>query len=259
MSAYRGNHHYHTNKQDLGWREERAERETPLPNIGNMQRFLSALAGAALIAGVLGRRSFSSIALAMAGGSLLYRATSGYCPVLDAVGVDMSGHRHDTNRIGRRKVKTARSTKIRRSIEIHRPPEDLYRYWRALENLPTIMSHLDSVQVINNRLSHWAVKTVAGGPSLEWDAEIINDVENERIGWRSLYGADVENTGSVEFESENHGHSTNLTVTLQYALPGGRLGTAVANMLGEDPTGVIDQDLQRFKEAMETTARTESV
>ena len=117
------------------------------------------------------------------------------------------------------------------------------------------MSHLESVQVINDRLSHWVVKTLPGAPSVEWDAEIINDIEHERIGWRSLTGADVDNTGSVEFEPAGDGQRTRLTVTLQYAPPAGRIGTAIAKLLGEDPEYKIARDLERFKDTMESGAQ----
>ena len=120
------------------------------------------------------------------------------------------------------------------------------------------MSHLQSVDVITDRLSHWVVKTMTGLPTIEWDAEIINDVENERIGWRSLNDADVDQAGSVEFEPVSGGRATRLTVTLQYAPIAGRLGAAVAKFIGENPELKIADDLQRFKEFMEAGKATSS-
>jgi uncharacterized membrane protein len=237
---------YRTNTQDLDWREEQASGSQ---NIGDIQRLVSAVAGVGLLLEGVRRRSLGGGALAVGGLSLLYRAASGYCPALGVMGIDMRSHQ-DTNRLGRRKVHSEQATKITRSIEIQRSPSELYRFWRALDNLPRIMSHLESVQVINDRLSHWTVKTVPGFPTIEWDAEIINEVENERIGWRSLTDADVDHAGSVEFEPSGSDR-TRLTVTLQYAPPAGRLGTAVAKLIGQDPDLKIADDLQRFKESME--------
>ena len=151
--------------------------------------------------------------------SAYLQAASGYCAAFGAMGINTRGGEPDTNRLGRRKVQTGQATKIRRSIEINRSPNELYRFWRSFDNLPRVMSHLQSVQVVNERLSHWVVKTLPGAPAVEWDAEIINDVQDERIGWRSLRGADVDNTGSVEFEPSGDGRRTRLTVTLQYAPP----------------------------------------
>lgn len=238
---------YRTNTQDLGWEEERANGSG---NIGETQRLVSAIAGVGLIMEGLRRRSLGGGALAFTGIGLLYRAASGYCPALGAMGIDMRENQN-TNRLGRRKVETEQASKIRRSIEISRPPNELYKFWRSLDNLPRIMSHLESVQVITNRFSHWVVKTMTGLPSIEWDAEIINDVENERIGWRSLTDSDVDHAGSVEFEPIGDGRGTRLTVTMQYAPIAGRLGTAVAKLFGEDPDLKIAEDLQRFKESME--------
>jgi uncharacterized membrane protein len=245
-----GRKRYRANKQDLDWSEERADNDWSQQNIGDMQRVWSAVAGIGLLATGLPRRSWSGAALAMVGGALLHRALSGYCLAFDAMDLD-TRDRYDTNRLGRRKVHTGQATKIRRAIEINRPPRELYRFWRSLDNLPVIMSHLESVQVISDRLSHWVVKTVSGGPTVEWDAEIINDVPNERIGWRSLNDADVDHAGSVQFEPSRDGQRTLLTVTLQYAPPAGKVGAAIAKLLGEDPDRLIAQDLQRFKESME--------
>jgi uncharacterized membrane protein len=238
---------YRTNTQDLDWAEEQASESG---NIGDLQRLISAIAGVGLIMEGWRRRSLPGGALAFTGLGLLYRAASGYCPALSAMGIDMGGNQN-TNRIGRRKVPSEQAAKIRRSIEISRPPNQLYKFWRTLDNLPRIMSHLESVEVITDRLSHWVVKTMAGLPAIEWDAEIINDVENERIGWRSLNDAAVDHAGSVEFEPIGDGRSTRVTVTMQYAPIAGRLGTAVAKWFGEDPDLKIADDLQRFKESME--------
>lgn len=258
-----GTMHYQTNTQDLGWNEERAEFEGDQTNIGDFQRVLSVIAGIVLLTRGVSRRNWAGAASAMVGGGLLYRAISGYCPAFGAAGIDMSDnnqarHPSDTNRLGRRKVHTDQATKIQKAIEINRPPNEIYRFWRSLDNLPLIMTHLDSVQVINDRLSHWVIKMMPGVPKVEWDAEIINDVENERIGWRSLKGADVDHTGSVEFKPTGNGQQTWLTVRMQYELPGGRIGATMAKWLGADPDMKIGVDLQRFKEQMETGVSTQT-
>ena len=246
-------HRYRTNTQDMDWREEQADNSG---NIGDTQRLISAVTGIGLIMEGWRRKSLAGGALAVGGMALLYRAATGYCLALGAMGIDMRGNQ-DSNRLGRRKVHSDDATKITRSIEINRPANELYRFWRALDNLPRIMSHLQSVEVITDRLSHWVIKTMAGFPTIEWDAEIINDVENERIGWRSLNEADVDQAGSVEFEPVGDGQ-TRLTVRLQYTPIAGRLGAAVAKLIGQDPDLKIADDLQRFKESMEAGKATSS-
>lgn len=246
-----GKERYQTNTQDMEWSEEQASSASSGANVGDMERMASVVLGAGLLIGGLPKRSWGGAGAALLGAALLHRGVSGYCAAFDAMGVTTRTGRQEANLLGRRKVDSGRATKIRRSIEISRPPAELYRFWRSFDNLPRVMSHLESVQVINDRMSHWRVRTIPGGPSVEWDAEIINDIENERIGWRSLHDADVDNAGSVEFEPTGDGQRTRLTVTLQYAPPAGRLGAAVAKLLGEDPDYKIGQDLQRFKESME--------
>ena len=113
------------------------------------------------------------------------------------------------------------------------------------------MSHVRSVEIINDQLTHWVIETHPRAPSVEWDAEIINEVEDDRIGWRTLRGSDVVHAGSVEFEPVEDG-GTRVTVTLQYDPPAGPIGVAIASLLGQDPAKKISSDLQHFKELMES-------
>ena len=170
---------------------------------------------------------------------------TGHCAVYEAVNAK-------TNTLGRRKVPTTHAIKIDRRIRIARPADELYRFWRNLENLPKILPHLESVEPITPRLSHWVMTAFEpAGPTIEWDAEIINEVAGELIGWRSLAGSDIEHAGSVHFAPTPDGHATEVRVVLQYAPPAGLLGVVLARILGEDPERLIADDLQRFKETME--------
>ena len=243
-----GRERYRTNTQDRGWAEESAGR-----NVGEMEAWLSMLGGGGAILAGLSRRSWAGLGLAAVGAAFLYRGATSHCALYQALGVNTA----DTNTLGRRKVRTGRAVKVQRSIKIDRPAEDLFRFWRNFENLPRIMTHVQSVQVINDRLSHWVVSALpAGAQTVEWDAEIVNEIDNELIGWRSLQGSDVDNAGSVHFQRAADGRGTDVTVTLQYDPPGGALGAQVARWLGEDPERKIEEDLQRFKRAMESEVAT---
>ena len=88
--------------------------------------------------------------------------------------------------------------------------------------------------------------------NVEWDAEIINDIPSKVIGWRSLEGSDVDNGGSVRFESDRNGTGTRVLVSMQYNPPAGQLGEWIASLFGDNPRKTIAEDLQRFKELMET-------
>jgi uncharacterized membrane protein len=136
------------------------------------------------------------------------------------------------------------------SVTINRVPADLYRFWRDFQNLPRFMPQLKSVRVDTARHSHW----VAQGPTgtiVAWDAEIINDQPDALIAWRSLAGADVDQTGSVRFEAAPGGRGTFVRVCMAYHPPGGALGTAVATLFGEEPGQHMQEGLRRFKQLME--------
>jgi uncharacterized membrane protein len=251
LAAERGNKPYPSNRQTHDRQKERLSDTSLTRNIGQGQRLLSVLAGLGFIIRGLTRPSAFGVILGMTGISLVYRGACGYCPAFAAMGIATNGDDPQTNRLGPGKVNSGRATSIRGTIVINRPPAELYRFWRSFDNLPRVMSHLQSVFVINDRLSYWVGQTLVGGPTVEWDAEIVNDIENERIDWRSLADADLDHTGSVELTPNVDGQSTKLTLTLHYALPAGLLGVAVAEIFGEDPENKLAQDLQRFKERME--------
>ena len=140
---------------------------------------------------------------------------------------------------------------VTRSVTIDKPVEELYTYWRNLENLPEVMSHLEEVTMIGDRRSHWVAKGPAG-LNVEWDAETTAEEENERLAWRSLPDADVQNEGEVRFSKAPGDRGTEITVSLTYHPPGGALGSAVAKLFGREPYQQIGEDLSRFKQRQET-------
>ena len=140
--------------------------------------------------------------------------------------------------------------RIRKTITVNRSREELYRRWHDFERLPDFMSHLESVQITGPNRSHWSAKAPAG-TSIEWDAEVVEDRPNERIAWRSLGGA-VHHAGSVQFHPAPGGRGTEMTVELEYQVPAGTLGAAVAKLFGEEPGQQIQEDLRRFKWLIET-------
>lgn len=137
------------------------------------------------------------------------------------------------------------------SITINRPQGDVYRFWRALENVPQFMDRIAQVRETGERRSHWVAKAPAG-TTLEWDAEITDDVRDEHIAWRSLEGADVESHGSVRFAPGPGGHGTAVRVEMFYRPPGGAVGALVAQVLGEAPEEQLRADLRRLAQLLET-------
>jgi uncharacterized membrane protein len=99
--------------------------------------------------------------------------------------------------------------------------------------------------------SHWVAKAPAGRP-VEWDAEITEETRNERIAWRSLPHADVANAGSVSFRDAPGDRGTEVTVDIEYEVPGGTAGWLIAKLFAEEPGQQLRDDLRRFKQVMET-------
>lgn len=239
-------------EREKEWGNERADDHQG--NVGEMERVFSGVIGGGLLLRSLLRPSglMSGIS-ALLGVALLHRATTGHCAVYGTMGINTLDAT-DTSSIGRRKVHTQGALKIEESIVVGRSAKDLFGFWRQLENLPQVMTQVRSVESIGDRRSHWVINTLPGAPTVEWDAEIINEVENERIGWRTLQGAVVEHAGSVQFHPVDEDRSTRVTVTLQYDPPADPIGAAIAALLGQDPRQKIAGDLERFKQTMESQA-----
>lgn len=137
------------------------------------------------------------------------------------------------------------------SVTVNKPIAEVYSYWRSLENLPLFMEHLESVQVIDSRRSHWKAKAPAG-TTVEWDAEITEEKENELLSWRSMPGSTVPNAGTVRFKAAPGGRGTEVHVVMEYDIPGGMLGSVIAKLFREEPGQQVRDDLRHFKQVMET-------
>jgi uncharacterized membrane protein len=144
----------------------------------------------------------------------------------------------------------ARPAEARAAVTVAGPAEAVYEAWRDVESFPRFMAHVTSVQVLEDGRSHWRVEAPAG--TVEWDAEIVEDVPGERISWRSLPGADVETSGTVRFAPAPGDRGTEVRLELRYAAPAGRAGTLVAKLLGQEPAQQAKDDLRRFKQVLET-------
>jgi uncharacterized membrane protein len=216
-------------------------------NIGIGERYLSLMSGLTLIWRGAKRRDLRGLWMMATGGYMLMRGLTGHCMLYKALQVNTAVETNPRNV----SVPHEQGTHIESSVTIHRPVEEVYAVWRNFENLPRIMSHLDSVKVLDNNRSHWVAKAPAGA-HVEWDAEIVNEVRNEVIGWRSLANAEIANAGSVRFIPKEDGQSTQVKVSLEYVPPAGKLGQIVAMLMGEEPKIQLRDDLRNFKKAMES-------
>ena len=102
---------------------------------------------------------------------------------------------------------------ITASIIIARDRSEIYGFWRDFEHLPQIFDQLDSVRTFGDRRSHWKL-ALPMGRSLEWDAEITDDIPNSRIAWRSLSSC-APHSGEVRFEPATGDRGTKVQVEIR--------------------------------------------
>jgi uncharacterized membrane protein len=224
--------------------EERGNRWTSV-NVGDTERWASVLGGGALVGYGLSRGGLGGLLLAALGGGLLYRGVTGHCPCYGSLGFSTAGRRSP-----QASIPAGGGVKVERAITVNRSPEELYRFWRNLENLPRVMSHLERVENRGDKRSHWLARAPLG-MTAEWDAEILTDNPNEGIGWKSLPDSQVATAGSVHFTRAPGGRGTEVRVVLKYDPPGGKLGAWLAWLFGESPDEQIEADLRRFKQILE--------
>jgi uncharacterized membrane protein len=220
--------------------------QAPRINVGDTERLLSVLGGASLGLFGLSRRSLGGLGLAAVGSSLVYRGMTGNCPCYRSLGVSTASPVGSAT-----SVRAGHGIKVEESITINRDAATLWRFWRKLENIGRFMQHLERVEEIDERRSRW---TACGalGVKLQWEAEIINERENELIAWRSVDDSQVDTAGSVHFRELPHGRGTEMRVVLKYDAHAGQLAMPLARLLGQSPRQQLREDLWRFKQVMET-------
>jgi uncharacterized membrane protein len=213
-------------------------------NVSEAERTASLLGGGLLAGFGLSRMSLGCLALAALGGAFMYRGLTGHCHVYGALGLNTAEPHGPATAIP-----AGHGIKIEKAVTINRSPEELYRFWRNLENLPRFMHYIRAIKAQGNR-SHWVVQAPMGS-KVEWDAEIINERPNELIAWKSVPGSEVDNTGSVHFHPAPSGAGTEVKVTLKYDPPAGQIGATFAKLLGDDPEKQIQEALRELKQMME--------
>ncbi|MHC5614619.1 MAG: SRPBCC family protein [Nostoc sp.] len=207
---------------------------TGQPEASEVERWSSLIGGGAMVLMGLKQGSLRGVLTALAGGGLIYQGATKQSTIeqaQSAIGINQP-------------------IKVEKTVTINKPADELYRYWHNFENLPTFMKHLKSVKVYDQKRSHWIANAPLGN-SVEWDAEILEDRENEFISWASVEGADVDNSGFVRFQKAPGDRGTEVKIVLEYNPPGGILGATVAKLFGEEPEQQIGDELRRFKMLME--------
>jgi uncharacterized membrane protein len=209
-----------------------------LINLNWPERYISIAAGVKLsLSGIkhIFSSPFTSLLKLGAGGYLLNRGVSGYCELYSQIGKNT----FDPVNIN-----------IKSSFTINQPRQLVYDFWRKLSNLPLFMSHLESVDVLDNERSHWVLKLPTGVAKVSWDAEIVKDAPGEFIGWSSLPGSTIDNAGKIRFRDTEVG-GTLVDVTISYQPPAGGFGASLAHVLNPVFKNMVNNDVQNFKQYMD--------
>jgi uncharacterized membrane protein len=136
------------------------------------------------------------------------------------------------------------------TVTINRPAQELYEFWRDPANLVQVMDNIQAIEVIDDARSRWTVKAPAGR-EVSWESVITQDVPGREITWQSAPGADVANSGRIEFRDAG-ARGTVVRATIAYDPPGGAIGQLIAKLFQREPRIQARRDLRRFKQLMET-------
>lgn len=208
-------------------------------NIGSLERAVSILGGAYLLYHAF--KKSRSVPEAIAGGFMIARGATGYCPASQA------GHR-----LMHRADKPKDSNiNIHARLIVKRPIEEVYNFWRHLGNLPLFMEHLESVTVLSETRSEWKAKLPGGLGTISWNAEIVAEEPYRFIGWQSTPGSFVKNAGKVTFKDAGE-LGTLVHIVFSYHAPLGAAGEEIGKLLNPFFEKMVRKDIMGFKRFMET-------
>jgi uncharacterized membrane protein len=172
--------------------------------------------------------------------------------VLGATLLDLLG----TERLAERRLAPTREYAravepiVLRSITVGRPVNEVYAFWKDFTNFPRFMRHVESIERLDGGRSRWRA-TGPAGTRAEWVSEMVEERENELLAWQTVGESDLYHAGKVTFRPAARSEGTTVTVEMQYAPPGGRVGAALLKLFRKEPGQQVADDLRRFKQVME--------
>lgn len=211
-------------------------------NVGQNERMISVGLGAFLLSSGfnnLTRHPIKGLIRTLIGAGLLYRGVSGHCPVYAGMGKTKG-------------VSHTQAINIRTGLIVNKRKDEVYAFWRKLENLPLFMKHLATVTEIDTKHSHWEAEIPGGIGKVKWNAEIVKEEEGSMIGWQSIPNSTINNAGKVSFKEALGGEGTELEVVISYHPPAGEIGASLAKWLNPVLEKMVRQDIMNFKEYIET-------
>jgi uncharacterized membrane protein len=211
-------------------------------NIGDKERMLSALAGSLLLYATAKKNTINTLLL-LGGGYLLYRAVTGHCAVRAALPERGASAAHGAD------------VKVRAQLVVNKPRDEVYAFWRRLENLPLFMKHLENIDELDAMTSAWKMKIPGGVGDVRWEATIVKEEKGTELSWHSVPGAAIENTGKINF-SDTPGKGTRVEVMISYRAPAGAIGERIAHLLTPAFQSRVEQDIYNFKRYVENATVT---
>lgn len=139
---------------------------------------------------------------------------------------------------------------VSEAVTIARPAFELYAFWRNPANLVQFMDNVISIEALDDLRSRWTVKAPMG-KAVSWESVVTHEVPGRSITWQSADGADVDNSGKIEFADAGR-RGTVVRATIAYEPPAGFIGQMLAKLFGREPRVQARRDLHRFKQLMET-------
>ena len=231
------------NRQSAPYADGRTLAVENTMNISDNERLASVIGGGVLALYGL-RRAPAGLLLTLVGGALIHRGLTGHCFVYQALNLNT----HDRAQQGQM---------MTRALTVNRRADDVYDFWRKVENLPRFMPLIEQVEERDERSSHWSA-SLPFGVKADWDVEITDDQPDRMIAWRSLPNAPLHHSGSVSFDPAPGHRGTEVTLSIRYQPPGGVVGAAATKLFGAALEQQVAEALRRCKQILETGQLTTS-
>jgi uncharacterized membrane protein len=235
---------------DAGLEDDGAEdgrQAGPDVNVGVFERGASVTMGTALLALALSqRRKRGAFAFGLVGAYLAWRGATGHCALYEALDTGTAEYAEDE----RLDAGGHDDVSIEATATVARPPDEVYAFFRRLENAPRFMSFIESVQETGATRSRWVARA-STGQTVDWEAEILEDIPGQLIAWRSDPGALVHHAGAVRFRPAPGGLGTEVRLDVEYDPPASAIGRSLAVLFGAATEYRVEEDLRRLKQLLE--------
>lgn len=204
-------------------------------NVGTIERMLSIALGSYLLYSAT-KGKYKAIK-AIGGTALLFRGATANCPTYDLLNISTAS--------------SPAPVDIKSVLTVNKSKDEVYQFWRKLDNLPSFMKHLESVTVIDEKLSEWKARIPGGLGTISWKSEITRDIPGEAIEWKSIENSTIENSGSVTFKDAGK-YGTEVRIEILYQAPAGYIGKGIGELLSPLTESMIREDIKNFRRMIET-------